>query len=210
MTDRLGHKQTAVMLTLMVLAREVSNPELKGIVGFSLDGKERRELNDGGLVASRRPGQPYLHELTDSGWAWCREELKAATPPAPHARSVLVPAMYVLLSGLDGYLQREKLGLAEVFAPVVELSDEEIEKRIRKGYRTLAPSSRDWVRLAALRLLLGDAPARDVDDVLKKLSKDGSIHLNPESDRKILTKEDHEAAIHIGGQENHLLSIEAS
>jgi hypothetical protein len=93
---------------------------------------------------------------------------------------------------------------------VVELSDEEIEKRIRKGYRTLAPSSRDWVRLAALRLLLGDAPARDVDDVLKKLSKDGSIHLNPESDRKILTKEDHEAAIHIGGQENHLLSIEAS
>jgi hypothetical protein len=210
MTDRLGHKQTAVMLTLMVLAREVSNPELKGIVGFSLDGKERRELNDGGLVASRRPGQPYLHELTDSGWAWCREELKAATPPAPHARSVLVPAMYVLLSGLDGYLQREKLGLAEVFAPVVELSDEEIEKRIRKGYRTLAQSSRDLVRLSALRPLLGEAPAEGVNAVLKKLSRERVVHLAPDPNRKMLTEADHHAAIRVGGEDNHLLSIEAS
>lgn len=210
MTDRLGHKQTAAMFTLMALAREVSNPELRTIVGFALDGRERVELNKLKLVDSWKQGNCFVHELTDGGWVWCREEMKAQTPPPPLPRRTLASALYVLLAGLDDYLRRENLQLVHVFAADVELTTEEIERRIQTAYRKLARSPRDWVGLVDLRPLLGNAPTENVDAVLKELSRTGRAHLVPESNRKALTAADHDAAIRIGGEDNHLLSFEAS
>ena len=210
MTDRLGHKQTAAMLALLVLAREVRNPDLEAVVGFRLSGKERIQLNDSGLVTSRRDGQAYAHELTDDGRNWCRAELAEKTPPAPRPHSVFAPALYVLLGGLDEYLRRENLALTDMFPPDVQLTSEEIEQRVRSAYRKLARSPRDWVELVDLRPLLGNAPAKDVDEVLKALSRKGKVNLVPKSNRKMLTDADHRAAIHLGGEENHRLSIEAS
>ena len=143
MTDRLGHKQTAALLTLMALAREVSNPELETVVGFRLDGKYRRELNDLNLVDSHKQRRYFVHELTDAGWAWCADELNAQTPPPPHGS--LSGALYVVLAGLDGYLRRQRLSLADLFTPETEPTPDEIENRIRAAYRELAGSPRDWV-----------------------------------------------------------------
>ena len=218
MHKRLSHKQTAVMLTLMALAREVSNPELHSIAGLVLDGKDRLLLNNEHYVASRKKGRSYSHELTDRGWGWCGEELASTTPPPPPPRSTLSAAMYVVLDSLSAYLRRENLSPADVFAPPAELAAEpsaqltagEIETRIRTAYRKLARSPKDWVGLVDLRPLLGDAPAEDVDAVLRELSRTGEAHLVPESNRKALTAADHAAAIRIGGEANHLLSIEAS
>ncbi|MGW5706991.1 hypothetical protein [Amycolatopsis japonica] len=207
MTDRLGQKQTAAMLALMVVAREVSNPELREIVGFALDGKERRQLNGLDLVASEQRGRPFYHELTERGWAWCEEELSQEEAPLP--RSSLGSALYVLLGGLGRHLRREKLRLADLFMPEVDLTVEEIESRIRIAYRKLSRSPRDWVALVELRPMLGEASTVDVDAVLKELSRSGQAHLVPESNRKALTAADHEAAIRIGGEDNHLISIEA-
>ncbi|HEY3754140.1 MAG TPA: hypothetical protein VGL80_33530 [Pseudonocardiaceae bacterium] len=206
MTERLGHKQTAAMFTLMVLAREVSNPELKTVVGFPLDGKYRVELNKRGLVASSKQGRAYVHELTDQGWAWCAEEMQETKPPEPSPRSSLAPALYVLLGGLDTYLRRANLRLADIFAPEVE----QLESRIRAAYSKLASTPGDWVGLADVRPLLDGAARQDVDAVLKELSRAKQVHLAPDSNRKTLTAADHEAAIRIGGQDNHLLSIETS
>jgi hypothetical protein len=205
MTDGLGHKQIAVMLTLMALAREVSNPELESLVGFTLTGKDRKDLNDQGLVASRQRGRPYVHELTEDGWAWCARHLGVKTPPLPRPRSVLAVAMYIVLNGLDGYLHRENLSLANIFTPRAE---EDIETRIRAAYRKLASSPRDGVALVDLRPLLGDVPTAEVDAVLKELSRTGQAHLEPTSNRKLLTDADHTAAIRIGGEDNHRLLIE--
>jgi hypothetical protein len=210
MTDRLGHKQTAAMLTLMVLAREVSNPELRTIVGFAIDGKERVQLNELQLVTSRKEGRFFVHELTDHGRAWCGDELGASTPPPPSPRSSLAVALYLLLGGLDRYLRREHLRLGDIFVPDVELTAEEIENRIRTAYRKLVRSPRDWVGLVDLRPMLGDAPTTEVDAVLKELSRTRQVTLVPESNRKALTAADHDAAIRIGGEDNHLLSIETS
>ncbi|RSN39201.1 MULTISPECIES: hypothetical protein [unclassified Amycolatopsis] len=207
MTDRLGQKQTAAMLALMVVAREVSNPELREIVGFALDGKERRQLNGLDLVASEQRGRPFYHELTERGWAWCEEELSQEEAPLP--RSSLGSALYVVLGGLGRHLRREKLRLADLFMPEVDLTVEEIESRIRIAYRKLSRSPRDWVSLVELRPMLGEASTVDVDAVLKELSRSGQAHLVPESNRKALTAADHEAAIRIGGEDNHLISIEA-
>lgn len=206
MTDRLGQKQTAAMLALMVVAREVSNPELREIVGFALDGKERRQLNGLDLVASEQRGRPYFHELTERGWAWCEEELSEGEAPLP--RTSLGSALYVVLGGLGRHLRREKLRLADLFMPEVEVTAEEIESRIRIAYRKLSDAPRDWVGLVDLRPMLGEASTVDVDAVLKELSRSGQIRLVPESNRKTLTAAAHAAAVRIGGEDNHLLSIE--
>ena len=209
MSDRLGHKQTAAMFALMALAREVSNTELKAVAGFPLDGVERRQLNDLQLVVSEKHGRSYFHELTDHGWAWCAEELATGTPPAPTPRSSLVAPAYLVLAGFERFLRRENKHLADVFAIEAEVTEEEVESRIRTAYRKLARSPGDWIGLADVRPLLGDAPTKFVDTVLKQLSRARQIQLAPDSDRKSLTAEDHKAAIRIGGQDNHLLLIEA-
>ncbi|GAA1989901.1 hypothetical protein [Amycolatopsis minnesotensis] len=208
MADRLGHKQTAAMFTLMVLARDVSNPELETIVGFTLTGNERRELNELGYVVSEMSGRAFHHQLTESGWAWCGAELGAKTPP-PQSRSTLISGLYILLGGFDDYLRRQNLRLADLFTPTVELTTEDIESSIRTAYRKLARSPRDWVGLVDLRPMLGGASAHAVDAVLKELSRTGKVRLIPESDRKALTAADHKAAVRVGGEDNHLLSIEA-
>jgi len=214
MTDRLGHKQTAAMFTLMVLGREVPNPELKELVGFSLTGKERTQLKDAGYITSEQVGRPFVHQLTDRGWAWCEKEIGEGTPPPPRPLSTLCSALYVVLGGFDEFLRRRKLRLADVFDSTSEAPGEpelegDLETRIRVAYRELVKEPRGWVGLVDLRPKLG-APAAEVDAVLKELSRAGKVHLVPEDNRKALTAADHEAAIRIGGEDNHLLSIEAS
>ncbi|MCU1686975.1 MAG: hypothetical protein JWQ81_7714 [Amycolatopsis sp.] len=214
MTDQLGHKQTAALLTLMALAREVSNPELEGIARFKLDGKERNQLNKLNLVASEFRKRPetgrkcYFHVLTDSGWAWCEEELHTGELSAPYGS--LGAALYVVLGGIHRHLRRENLRPLDLFLPDVEVTVDEIESRIRTAYRKLARSPGDWVGLVDLRRMLGDAPTADVDAVLKELSRTRQVHLVPESNRKTLTPDDHSAAIRIGGEDSHLLSIEVA
>ncbi|GAB3144738.1 hypothetical protein GCM10027258_34090 [Amycolatopsis stemonae] len=226
MTDRLGHKQTAAMFTLMVLGREVPNPELKELVGFSLTGKERTQLEDGGYITSKRVGRAFVNELTEGGWAWCEKEVGARTPPPPRPQSTLCSALYVVLGRFDDFRRSRNLRLFDVFVstsepatteptskPAIELPAEttptgDLETRIRVAYRELVTEPRGWVGLVDLRPKLG-APAAEVDAVLKKLSSAGKVHLVPEDNRKALTAADHKAAIRIGGEDNHLLSIEA-
>jgi hypothetical protein len=213
MTDRLGHKQTAAMFTLMVLGREVPNQELAELVGFTLTGTERTGLNKLGYVDSDRTGpkRSYVHVLSDSGWAWCEKELAEGEPPPQRGQSPLATALYVILGGLGEYLRRENKRLFEIFGAGQSTNGgppADLEERIRIAYRELVKEPRGWVGLVDLRPKLG-APAADVDAVLKELSRAGTIHLVPEDNRKALTAADHEAAIRIGGEDNHFVSFEA-
>lgn len=211
MTDRLGHKQTAAMFVLLALGREVRNPELKAIVGFTLDSKERVDLNSRGYVTSEKRGRPFAHTITEKGIAWCRGEIDQRMSPPPRPTSLIVHSLYVLLGTLNDYLQREKLDVTDVFPQQqADLTGEEIEKRIEAAYRRLAGRSHDWVGLVDLRPMLGGVATDRVDEVLKELSRVGRISLVPESNRKALRTADHKAAVRIGGEDNHLISIEAS
>ena len=216
--SRLSLKETAILLLLMAEAREISNPELKKRYGLTLDGKERNHLNDLKLVESWKTGRSFTHVLTDQGWARCIEEL-ATDAPWPKSGSVGA-ALHGVLAGLRRYLAYSKLSLADVFARRDEAATEDItavtpaaqaagdlEERIRTAYARLAKEPAAWVSLARLRPLLGDVPRAEVDSALTRMYRMPGVNLVPESNQKVLTREDRQAAVRIGDQDKHLLSI---
>jgi hypothetical protein len=74
----------------------------------------------------------------------------------------------------------------------------------------LATRPGDWVGLIDIRAALD---ARGIsreaqDEHLRRLSRDGTLHLAPESNRKVLTDVDHAASIRIGGEDQHIVMWE--
>jgi hypothetical protein len=218
MNDRLGTQHITALFALMGVAREISNNELHELAGFKIDGQLRRTLNDRHLVTSTRQGnKPFVHELTDAGWKRCEAELAGERP---EGSGHLGGAFYLVLDGISRFLRRENKILAHVFQPETTAAtpkpaaprpaDPVTDKKIATLYRRLADKQGDWVRLAELRPLLNGTTRADVDIVLKTMSKAGQAHLAPDPDRKSLTTADREAAIRIGGEDNHLLVVEQS
>ncbi|MGW7534706.1 hypothetical protein [Amycolatopsis sp. NPDC054798] len=82
------------------------------------------------------------------------------------------------------------------------------EERIHAAVRTLARQSGDWIGLADLREALGDIHPDELNRAMRDLSRTGNAHLVPESNRKALQQEDHDASVRIGGEANHLISIQ--
>jgi hypothetical protein len=196
--DQLTLRERAALLALMAEARELTNAELRAVAGFPLDGRPRRRLNEQKLVASRRTGRSFTHELTDDGWAWCRAELGASRPERAGYGG---GALYALLAGLDRYLARSGLQLSDAFRPDVEM-------QVRAAYRRLGKPGH-WARIAALREELPDVPRDAVDAELERLAATPGVHVRAASDQKALTEADHASAVRFGGDDRHLLMVEA-
>jgi hypothetical protein len=207
-SDELSVKERAAMFALLAEARELSNPELEERVGFRLDGKNRRTLNDLKLVNSRKPGRAYLHELSEKGWRWCAEEL--STGPGPGAENA-ERALYAILAGLGRYLENTGQILADIFRPsqgVEPQKDIDAEILIVAGYRALATEPGEFVKLSILRLRLADVPQAQVEAALDKMYQEQRINLVPQSNQHVLSEADRESAIRIGAEDKHLISIE--
>ncbi len=190
----LTNLERAILLALMAEAREVTNAELYGVAGLKLHGEPRRRLNERKLVESRKVGRSYAHELTDSGAAWCAAELAAPVPPRA---GYLGGALYALLAGLA----RTGRPLHEIFRP-------DVERQIRAAYGRLAKPG-EWVGLVALRQELFGVPRAAVDAELERLASTPGAHIQAESNQKSLTDADHAAAVRFGGDDRHLLMVEA-
>lgn len=192
--------ERAVLLVLMAQARPVPNPDLIAL-GPKLEKAGRDKLNELGLIESDRSTGRFVHELTDRGWRLCRDILTAGAPPRSTGPA---KTLYTFLAAFDRHLTRADLSLAEVFGvPVATVDD-----RIRTSYATLAPRPGAWVGLATLRGEL-DVERDDLDAALQGLYRDGAISLIPEENQKVLTAADRDAAILIGNQAKHLISIES-
>lgn len=201
--DELTGTEQAVLLVLMAEGRAVRNPELKEL-GPELKADNRKRLNERGLVDSAKVGGAFVHELTDDGWAAARRIVGADVPPRSQGQG---RALYTLLRGLDRYLSREDLALADVFgAPVVEAPDP--EQSVRDTVLRLAQRPGGWVGLVRLRAELADIGRDELDAVLRRMYRVPGIHLIPEENQKVLTAEDRSAAVEIGGEHKHLIAIE--
>jgi hypothetical protein len=207
MNDRLNTQDVSALLTLMAVAREVSNTELEELTGIRITGDSRRRLNDLGFVESSRSAgnKPYVHKLTKDGKKRCRYEFAGERPKRPGYYGY---AFFALLNSLDRFFERENREIDEVFQPAVAEGD--LETRILLAYHRLTPEPGDWVQLTDLRQLLNGAPREDVDGVLKTMSRDPRVTLAPNPDRKSVTAADRAASVRIGGDDNHLIAIEES
>jgi hypothetical protein len=198
-TDRLTMRERAALLALMAEARELTNAELRTAAGFTLDGTPRRRLNEQKLVTSRKVGRSFAHELTDDGWAWCTAELSAQRPDRA---GYLGGACYALLAGLGRRVARSGQQLSDIFQP-------DAGKQIRSAYLRLAKGPGAWVGLAELREELFGVSREAVDAELERMASTPGVHVQAESNQKTLTEADRAAAVRFGGDERHLLMIEA-
>ncbi|SFA61934.1 hypothetical protein SAMN05444374_12027 [Rhodococcoides kroppenstedtii] len=225
-TDLTG-TEVAVLMVLMAEARAVRNPEL-AVLGPKLDAKPRQKLVGMGLIeVSGR--NPMSIELTDRGWKFCADLMgseppKGATGPGK--------ALYTVLAGLGRWFHRDDVRPAEVFFPrdtpaeieplptpanaVVPRAVREqesadagpdLETRIRRAYADLAREPGARVRLTRLRPALSDVPRDRLDDALVALQRKPGVSLIPEENQKTLSDDDRAAAVTVGNQRNHLLTI---
>ncbi len=200
-----GIPERAVMIALMALNSETRNAELKGRYGLDVKRLTREKLNQAGLLRSRNLGpKGFAHELTDAGWAWAVAELDAATPPRAGSAG---GALYALLNGLKVALDARGMLIQELLAPTLP-EPGSLRDRIRVAYRDLASRPWDWVELRDLRARLGDWPRREVDGELIRLFRAKEINLTLHEDRGRLTQADRDAALRLGVDDMHLISME--
>jgi hypothetical protein len=162
-------------------------------------------------------GRAYLHELSDAGWRWCAQEL--AAPPGERASS-LERAHYKVFGLFARHLDAAGLTLADIAGPAPAAPDApasaaanaaDLKAFIETGYRSLAATAGEFVSLRELRLRLTgltDRPRPDVDAALTTMFTAQRINLIPQSNQQALSDADREAALRVGGEYKHLISIE--
>lgn len=203
--DDLTPVERYVLLTLMIKATAVPNAKFT-----SLKKAQREHLVDRGYVVV--VGTPMTLDLTQLGHDRAVEEL-GAEPPARSGT-----AGTTLYAGLDFFrrlLEHTRIEPKDLFrlridvrtAASVLSAPTDLADRIRKAYQVLAPKAGDYIMLAQLRGELLDVPAEEVDAGLIHLNRDPMVNLVPESNQKVLTEEERRAAVNIGNQDKHLLSI---
>jgi hypothetical protein len=197
--------QRQLLFALMAEAREVSNTELDQACRLRLVGVNRRRLNELKLVTSEEEGRSFRHALTERGWRWCRDEFGSSPGerPQPWER-----VLYLMAAGLGRYLDDQQLTVDQVFARAQEPAppQESTVDRVRRAYADLAAEPEGWVSLTDLRRRLDGLSRHELDRVLKDLDGHG-VTLIPEANQKTLTADDRAAAVRIGGEDNHLLSM---
>ncbi|MCY4511387.1 MAG: hypothetical protein OXG35_31155 [Acidobacteria bacterium] len=201
-----GIPERAAMIALMALNKETRNAELYRRYRIDVKRPIREKLNRDGLLQSRNMGaKGFAHELTDAGWAWAVAELDAGVPPGARSAG---GALYALLNGLKVALDARGMLLQELFAPPAPKPPGSLRERIRQAYRSLASCPRNWVELRDLRGQLGDWPRREVDQELIRMFRKRDVDLTLHEDRGRLTQADRDAALRLGVDDMHLISME--
>ena len=209
--DDLTVRQRAVLFALLGEARQVANPELEQLIGVRLDGADRRLLNARKYVESAKVGRAYVHELSDAGWRWCAQELGSS--PGERASS-LERAHYKVFGLFARHLDAAGLTLADIAGPTSgtpagsAVNAADLTAFIETGYRSLAATAGEFVSLRELRLRLTDRTRPDVDAALTAMFTAQRVNLIPQSNQQALSDADREAALRVGGEYKHLISIE--
>ncbi|WP_405433216.1 hypothetical protein [Micromonospora sp. NBC_00617] len=233
----LGTPARQALVALMTHVAEASNPELYEQFRLRIEKNVREELESAGFIVWRKGLRgTIIHELTDEGWKRARREVGADAPERATSAWLL---HYGTFKHLDRLLAAHNLQLADLYVgpPGVpgtdtQPSNEEvstppkgaavptngdqagepdgIEGRIRETYLRLADAPGSLVSLARLRGSLADLARDDLDRVLRAMDRRREIHLEPDPNRKALTQAARDAAVVIGGEDKHLITIDHS
>ncbi|WP_249997460.1 hypothetical protein [Actinoplanes sp. M2I2] len=207
--DDLTPTEGAILMVLMVEAREVLNTELKARYGLDVRKEQRDKLGRLHYVSSRRSGRTVAMQLDDKGWVRMQSDFDFKARGA----TALGAALTALHADLrDRLLERSgAANLTELFAQTemraTSAAPGDLGPRLVSAYHALAREPGAWVSLARLRPFFADVPRADLDEALRRLSREDGVNIVPESNQSSLTAADDEAALQLGGQRNHLLAI---
>jgi hypothetical protein len=170
-------------------SREDVDSALRGLLGHEgvrvIPVANVKSLQPRDRAAAVRIGGEDSHMMSIDPGASRPGTAKGAAPTAPVATAAAAPAV--------PKAERVAAAKADVYDAV---------KRLQSG-------SGAYVALSRLRNDLGDRHDRkDVDTALDELYDLDGVNLEPEANQKTLDMEDRRAAIHIGGEDRHLVAIE--
>jgi hypothetical protein len=197
-------RDQASMFALLVLARPVTNRDLREFAGMEMTAETLRNANpkNGERIAVKKRGAVNTFKLTPTGESWCESALAAGRPDgAKFPAGVL----FAVLESIGLYLARSDVKIEEFFKP-------DVEDWIRSAYRELTvrrgPDS--WVRLADVRPWLEGESRDGVDKALDRMIEQPDVQLMAQLNQRLLTDQDRDAAVIIGGEPRHLLRIGAA
>jgi hypothetical protein len=192
------------LVALMLHVTEASNPDLRKLYRVTIDKSARDQLTREKLITWKKGLRGAIfHELTDQGWVRGRDELTLAPPEGVGAAWHL---LYGTFRHLDGLMIKSGYQLSDVFARK-DPGPLSIEDRIRQAYGELAGQPGALVSLARIRDELPDIPRKSLDDALLDLNRQRVIQLEPDPHRIALSDRAKAAAIPLGGEDMHLITI---
>lgn len=207
MADELTPSENAILIILMAEDREILNTEFTKDFGFAVRKESREKLNRMGLIHSYVPERVLVHRLEDKGWVRVQDDLNFIGTTG-RAMGVALKLLHKNLR--DRVLPRTKFqNFTEMFSrtDLIAAAGPNLELRIRNAYAALAAEPKAWVALSRLRPFFGDVSTSSLDAALRQLERAPDVNIVPESNQKVLTAADRDAAVHIGGQDKHLLAI---
>jgi hypothetical protein len=216
MAEKFGTDERGALIALTLANEEVPNSDLVKNYGVRLSPAGRENLENKGFIAVRQQSRRFYLQIKDPGIAWCQDHLAEVEPP--QKPGPLVRAVFEVLRRLVRQLRKRNVRLLDFLHGGNEeeqaqrqvpetIEPVDLETMIRQAYRQLASRPQQFVRLAQLRPKLNGAGKDEVDEKLLELMKNNNAQLAPESNRRGLTDEDRAAAIRVGREDKHLLSI---
>jgi hypothetical protein len=211
-TEKLTGPMIAALVVLMAEAREVSNPEMQELAGFTLTGSDRTNLEKWGYIKSWRTGRSYTHVLDDKGWS---KVSQFGAADRPERSMSTVSALYVVLGGIARALRERGISHAEFFASSAALAvsasanSTDLQTAIRKAYANAYKGPEGWVALADIRGHLTEFSRDAVDAELRVMNRLPDIHLIAVANLKSLTPEQRAGAVRIGDDDQQAIRIDA-
>lgn len=205
MPSELAQDQLDKLIALMSFGGAASNNELKQRYQFSLTGAKRTALVNDGYISSSRENsrESFRHELTEKGQELCRDALHAGPDPDANLGHRIYQGM---LEQLAAQLAANGLDIFDQ-APTPSESDAASKEGLSAAYFSLASEAGAWVSLVDLRAALESVERESLDMLIHELHVAGDITLLPEENRRSITPDDRAAAIRIGSEDRHLISI---
>lgn len=205
MPSELSQDQLDKLIALSSFGGSASNTQLGQRYRFTLTGKKRTALMESGYITSTRKSgrDPFLHELTEKGKALCRNALRVGPDPDASLGHRINQGMFERLTEL---LAAKGLDIFDSVTPGDE-SGAATKEGLSTVYFRLASRPGAWVSLTDLRAELAGVERESLDRLLHDLHVAEEVTLIPEENRRSITADDQAAAVRIGGEDRHLISI---
>jgi hypothetical protein len=205
MPSELPQDQLDKLIAIASFGGSASNSELNQRYQITLTGRQRISLEERGFVSSSRKNgsAPFDLELTEEGRELCRKALQSGPDSSANRSHRINQGMFEHLAGLLAANGLDVFDLITAHTEPVPATKEALST----AYFALAPRPGAWVSLSDLRPELEGVDRESLDQLIHDLHVAGDVTLIPEENRRSITPDDRAAAIRIGGEDRHLISI---